>query len=394
MGVNSQPEPSTSRLPPSSTSAVLDFLRIGAALEAAAPPPREKRDDQPSVEALAALRIRVRDFAYESVLPPIAPWVRPKRPPPKQIQPGPRNFENAVAGPSTAPAAHPRQLKRTRRDGTEESDHGYGFVMGVARAGPEDEGGQKRRRLQRMEAEGELFPEGSQASVPRRENAVLSLDDEAALRAAAYDVFGGSQPPDSQSQSQGYSQEYSQEYYHSQSQGNSQDTEPFIATPFVTPNGSLQWLDGEGPKSSSPPLVPTEPASAQCSTGRVRTPSPVSPTPVRRSSPLPQRLGTPPVTPPASAPPLPRTDTGLLTRTLSSLSTLSSPLSEAPSTAPAAPPVVPRTPTPPPPRYQLRKRTAHGGAPASPVRSPVRSPKRRGRPTPRREESLAVIIQS
>ncbi|KAJ6539590.1 hypothetical protein B0H19DRAFT_1179705 [Mycena capillaripes] len=404
MGAESQPEPepSTSRLPPSaSTSAVLDFLRIGATLKATPPPRPPPADIQPSVEALAALGIKVRDFAYESVLPPIAPFVRPP-PVRRQIQPGHRTLENAAAGPSTAPDAR-RTLKRTRRDGTEESDLGYGFVMGVARAGPED-GGPKPRKLQRTETEALLLHEGSQP--PRRENALLSLDDEIALRTAAYDVFGGLPPYDSQSQSQsqpqGYSQQsqgYSQQSQgFPQSQGNSQDTEPLIATPFVTPNGSLQWIDGEGPNGNvSPPLVPTEPASVQASTSRVLTPPPASPTPapLRRASPLSlQPLGTPPLpaTPPATAaPPLPRTDTGLLTRTLSSLSTLSSPLSEPPpsSAPPAGNAVLPRTPTPapsPPPRYQLRKRTA----PAS----PVRSPKRRGRPAPRREESLAVVIQS
>ncbi|KAJ7044581.1 hypothetical protein C8F04DRAFT_1228393 [Mycena alexandri] len=403
MGGDSQPEPSTSS---TSTRAVLDFLRVGVALDAAQAPRLVKKVDPPAVEALAAQGVKVRDFAYESKLPPIKPYVR------RPIQPSPRVFENAVAGPSSAPYGsqsqsqphNPRALKRTRRDGTEETDLGYGFVMGVARVAPE-EGGGRPRKLQRTTTDLSLPESQSQSRSqppPRRENAVLNIDEEAALRAAAYDIFGGSQP-DSQSQgywqqSQGYSEQESQEYY-SQSQSNSQDTE-FVPTPFVTPNGSLQWIDGEGPpnlRNKSPPLVPTEPVSLQCSTSTVRTAPPGSPTPapLRRASPFPPQSASPTTAPTATAAapataPLARPHHDLLTRTLSSLSTLSSPLSEAPpSSAPIPGPstsaVLPRTPSPPP-RYHLRKRAA----PAS----PVRSPKRRGRPAPRREESLAVVIQS
>ncbi|KAJ7781006.1 hypothetical protein B0H16DRAFT_1496808 [Mycena metata] len=394
-----------------STRAVLDFLRVGAALEAAQAPRLAKKLDPLSVEELAAQGVKVRDFAYESKLPPIKPYVR------RPIQPSPRVFENAVAGPSSAPYGsqsqsqphNPRALKRTRRDGTEETDLGYGFVMGVARVAPEDEGGGRPRKLQRTTTELSLHEQGSQSQSrsqrPRRENAMLNIEEEAALRAATYDVFGGPQP-DSQwqgysQQSQGFSEQESQEYY-SQSQGTSQDTD-FVPTPFVTPNGSLQWIDGEGPpnfRNKSPPLVPTEPVSLQCSASNVRTP-PGSPTPapLRRASPFPPQSEsptTPPATAAPAAAPLARPYNDLLTRTLSSLSTLSSPLSEAPPSSapipgPSASTVLPRTPTPapapsPPPRYQLRKRTA--------PTSPVRSPKRRGRPAPRREESLAVVIQS
>ncbi|KAF8195633.1 hypothetical protein K438DRAFT_1968144 [Mycena galopus ATCC 62051] len=392
MGVNSQPESSTSKRPAaSSTQAVLDFLRIGAALEDARPKPVEKADDQPSVESLAKLGIKVRDFAYESTLPPIKPF---------RFQPRPVAAQNQVAGPSSSRPSS-RALKRTRQDGTEVEDLGYGFVMGVARVAPEN-GGPRPRKLQRMGTEGSLLPEGLHASLPsRRENATLNFDDETALRAAAYDMFGGSQPPDSHSQ--GYSQQ-SQGYSQGYSQGNSQETDG-IPTPVVTPNGSLVWTDSPQRNNDSP-LVPTEPASECCSTTSMRLSPLASPTPkpkpLRRASPLlPQPLGTGTPTPPASpqtatapltintaTPPPPaftHMNSGMqpLLRTFSSLSTFSSPLSEPPPSAPQPPKA--RTPSPPP-RYQLRKRT---GAPASPARST-----KRRRPAPRREESLTLTIQS
>ncbi|KAJ7180348.1 hypothetical protein C8R43DRAFT_972719 [Mycena crocata] len=348
-----QPEASTSKqqLPPaeSSTRAVLDFLRLGAHFEDNEKEKLwERPSTNPSVEALAALGIKTRDFAYESKLPPLRSWV-----PSRQVR-----TEATEGGADHRTYAHPnprtRPLKRTRRDGTEEEDHGYGFVMGVARIKPGDDGADNPRKA------------------PRRENAVLSLDEEAELRAAAWDVFGSggdsqpqsqsqsySQPQEysqSQSQSQGYSQPYSQEY----SQPGSQETEPLIATPFVTPNGSLQWI----------PDPPTDPESA----AGERAKTPMNEDPERSVSP----------------------PTGLA-RTFSNLSTLSSPLSEPPPSQPLPQPVA-RTPTPtpaavqapatptPPPRYQLRKRTV-----------PMSPPKRRGqgRPPMRRQNSnLTLVIQS
>ncbi|KAJ7904769.1 hypothetical protein B0H14DRAFT_2664313 [Mycena olivaceomarginata] len=385
MGADSQPEPSTSRLPGSSTQVVLDFLRIGA-LDAAAPKPVEKKDNQPSIAALAALGIKVRDFGYESTLPPVTKYVRRQ---PQTVRHHGQPFQQ-------------NGLKRTRQDGTEVEDLGYGFIMGVARRGPDEESRPPPRKLQRTETEAQL-PQRTQASLlPRRENALLTLEEEAALRAAAYDVFGGSQPLDSQSQP--WSQSQSQGYAELYSQGYSQDMcTDGVPTPLLTPQGSLPRIGD----SDSPPLVPTEPVSEQPSTSRVRSPEPISPTPARLRRASPQGLGTgtptPPVSPPALAPslaPAPivappvHTEPSIhpLLRTFSSLSTLSSPLSEPPPSQPQQASVVvaqPRTPTPsPPPRYQLRKRT--GAAPAT----PVRSTKRRARPAPRREESLTLVIQS
>ncbi|KAF7355526.1 hypothetical protein MSAN_01469600 [Mycena sanguinolenta] len=395
MGDRSQSQQSTSTPPPSSPAA--DSRRNA---KGKSRPRYVEEVDNPTVEFLKFFGINVRDFAYEVILPPLAPYVR-------QPRPDPRN--NAVAGPSSARA--PRPLKRTRADGTEVEDNGYGFVMGVARTAPD---ASRPPKMPRLDTE---VPGGSQASLPlRREATLLSLDVETELRRATHEMFGGSQ-----SQSQGQSQGY-------YSQGNSQDTDE-IPTPIVTPNGSLIWPDRE------PPLVPTEPASAaptepnseQASTSSVplalsESPTPASrrrasarPQPLRRASPFPSQLQlqppsqlpplprwrtdttrlspparcTPPLTinttappPPPPVPTLARLDVQPLLRTFSSLSTFSSPLSEPPPSAPQQP----RTPSPPP-RYQLRKRSGT-------TASSARGSKRRRPAPPRREESLTLVIQS
>ncbi|KAJ7038604.1 hypothetical protein C8F04DRAFT_1255880 [Mycena alexandri] len=187
MGGDSTPEPSTS----SSSGPVVALYPAQESL--------------PSVKALTAQGVEVRDFAYESKLPPIKPYVRCSLLP------------------------NPRALKRTRRDGTDEKDFGYGFIMGVARVAPEQEDSGRPQKLQRTTRD--LLPLEQLQSQPRppRENAGLW-------------------------ESQGYSEQELQEY-HSQSQGNSLDTE-FIPTPHVTPNGSLRWRDGEGPPNFHNKLPP------------------------------------------------------------------------------------------------------------------------------------------
>ncbi|KAJ6525346.1 hypothetical protein B0H19DRAFT_1084893 [Mycena capillaripes] len=264
-------------LPPSSTRTFLDFRHIDMAHKAATPVPTPRLDDQPSIKALAMLGIKVWDFAYESVLPPIAPLFAAPPPVRRQIQPGPSTLQAVVAGPSRGQAAHlhsRRALKRTRPDDTEEEDVRHGFVMGVARQWPDEEGRTRPRKLQRMQTE-VLLPERLQVSLPlQRENALLSLDDEVTLRAAVYDVFRGYQPPNSQLQSypESRSQEYWQGYQQSQgyalgsSRGNLRGTEPLIATPSVTPNGSLQWIhDPPPPVLTEAPVSPLpRSASVDC----------------------------------------------------------------------------------------------------------------------------------
>ncbi|KAJ7129418.1 hypothetical protein C8R44DRAFT_776745, partial [Mycena epipterygia] len=111
--------------------------------------------------------------------------------------------------------------------------------MGVARVAPDDDAG-RVRKLRRTE---------TGLSPPRREGALLSMEQDTALR-SALDVFGGFQSQSqSQSQghslsqaylqqSQGHSQQSQSQGYSQQSQGYSQSTsqdtdeEEFIATPL------------------------------------------------------------------------------------------------------------------------------------------------------------------
>ncbi|KAJ7721184.1 hypothetical protein DFH07DRAFT_784201 [Mycena maculata] len=429
-----QLEPSTSRLsPPSRPVLRFSFPAATSDSQPDSQPeydsqqtqPRESDPDdangQPSVAALAALGIKARDFHYESTLPPIPPF---RLRVPQQVQPSSLPHNTGVGNGNGIATSRVRPLKRTRRDGTEEEDLGYGFVMGVARARPE-----KLRRTGTDQILGDAsssvvgaggskigFATGPGVRRREREGALLSLDpdEETALRAAAWDVFGGDSQGTSQ-QSQGYSQQsqsqsqgYSQGYYsQSQSQQNSQDTdtdgepERLIATPLVTPNGSLQWIDG-GP--------PTEPASLKTSSSRVQSRSPPPPQPGSgpaggaeeggRDSEL-LRLDADTAALPASPTPPPA-------RPLSSFPSFatSSPLSSVPPsrtgsmflppTPPSAAPAPASAPAPAPapapispstaPRYQLRKRTA----PAS----PGRAPKRRAGGQPRREDSLTIVITS
>ncbi|KAJ7284115.1 hypothetical protein C8J57DRAFT_1710371 [Mycena rebaudengoi] len=329
MDHDNQPVPSTSKLPlqpetvESSTAAVIAFLSAKLDLDEKRREKQEKHDEHPSREALVALGIRVRDFAYESTLPPIPPFRR------QQIQPGAETQQ-------VQPGGEPRKRDRVVFDGGEPDADDPGSRPSVASS--------RLRRIQEQEPGYDGL---------RRAN----------VRKAVDVLLGGSQPTDA-SQSQGYWQEYSQ----SQSQQYSQDDDgPLIATPLVTPNGSLQWGDDGPPR----PTIPT--------------------------------LAT----------------TSALTRTLSSLS---SPLSEPPSSLIFPPPAITSSfpaaststsasiPASPGParttRYQLRKRPPTVTPPTSPTppkRAAAASPAqpKRGspyarakRPVPRREESLSVVIQS
>ncbi|KAJ7284130.1 hypothetical protein C8J57DRAFT_754172 [Mycena rebaudengoi] len=373
MDHDNQPVPSTSKLPlqpetvESSTAAVIAFLSAKLDLDEKRREKQEKHDEHPSREALVALGIRVRDFAYESTLPPIPPFRR------QQIQPGAETQQ-------VQPGGEPRKRDRVVFDGGEpDADDPF-----VAK--------KPRRGLGRTPTEAVLEVDtdtgsGSRPSVAssrlrRTQEQEPGYDDlrRANVRKAVDVLLGGSQPTDA-SQSQGYWQEYSQ----SQSQQYSQDDdEPLIATPLVTPNGSLQWGD------DGPPVVRAHTPAIDTTTG-----------PEQR-----------PTTPTLST-------TSALTRTLSSLS---SPLSEPPSSLIFPPPAITSSlpaaststsasiPASPGParttRYQLRKRPPTATPPTSPTppkRAAAASPAqpKRGspyarakRPVPRREESLSVVIQS
>ncbi|KAJ6628939.1 hypothetical protein B0H10DRAFT_1989910 [Mycena sp. CBHHK59/15] len=310
-----QPAPSTSRLPLSSTAAVFAFLRDT--------PDAPTPDPQPDPATLAAFSVKVRDFAYESTLPPIAPFRR------RQIQPGP---------------GVRRPLKRTRvldgaRSDSDPDDDDYNDA---------DDPFAPRRPLQRAPTEPSVGAGGGGGSGTRvplkraRERERGFVD----LRAAAAGLLEGVHDSQSQSQSQSQCQSQSQSQLQSQPQSQESD-EAYIATPFVTPNGSLQWIDVQGPPPQPPPAPP--------------------PAPLAR--------------------------------------TISSPLSSASSSSAR----LVRSPSPPPPRYQLRKRPGAASAPGSPTKTPyaagAKAPYAKGargspyarsgkRPPARREESLSVVIQS
>ncbi|TFK68200.1 hypothetical protein BDN72DRAFT_689464 [Pluteus cervinus] len=270
------------------------------------PSQQSRRSDQPTSELLATYGVKVRDFAYESVLPPITPYNLHKR----QIQPG------------------LRPLKRQREEDVQDEDESLLFQESSQRSESS-----KRAKLQR-----ELTEPTVDSQPPTRARGFEDLDeynDDQAFIGSQQSTWDASQPPP--------------HYFMSQ------DANPYIDTPTVTPNGSLQWL----PEPNMPPNLPFLPHPG-------------------------------PSTPKAPS---------LLHHEYSrGFSTASSPLSEPPSSQPHVPPTKsssspltyskldasPRPSHPPPvlspvnaatssatPRYQLRKRTA--GAPsASVIPAPIK----------------------
>lgn len=153
------------------------------------------RDSQQALDdLLASYGIKVRDFAYESTLPPIAPV----RFLPRQIQPG---------------------LKRVRQ-GEEENP----FIQSPPRdTGAEGSNFIKKLKLGREVTEPDLQ---SSSLPPTRARGFTNLDD--------YDHSTESQLISTSQQSDWPSQPPLQ-------YDDSQEFEPYIDTPLVTPNGSLQW---------------------------------------------------------------------------------------------------------------------------------------------------------
>jgi hypothetical protein len=134
--------------------------------------------EQPSVAQLASLGIKVRDFAYESKLPPIQPIYRH----PRQIQ----------------PAVVRTTLKRQWKE-SEEDDF-------FSQSGSQSESSQKK--LERTSTEPAIPP-------------APDIDD--------YDTE--SQDPNKYPESQQMPLSIFE----------SQESEPYVDTPLVTPKGSLQW---------------------------------------------------------------------------------------------------------------------------------------------------------
>jgi hypothetical protein len=140
--------------------------------------------EQPSVALLASLGIKVRDFAYESKLPPIQPIYRH----PRQIQ----------------PAVVRTTLKRQWAESGEDDF--------FSQSGSQPETSQKR--LERTSTEPAIPP------VPDS----TDTDD--------YDsLYTDSQQPNNFPESQQMPLSVFE----------SQESEPYVDTPLVTPKGSLQW---------------------------------------------------------------------------------------------------------------------------------------------------------
>ncbi|KIM91183.1 hypothetical protein PILCRDRAFT_1375 [Piloderma croceum F 1598] len=196
----------------------------------ASPPPKEEQIKAPE---LAKLNIKVRDFAFESTLPPIAPFHRTVYPP-VPVQAGPR------------PLKRPRQDDDPFYDGFSQPVAGPSQPVALGSGRPE---GRKSKPLERESTEP---ADPNQPPLPSRQRGYADLSQ---------------YQPASQSQSQSqptadnsprtptrlppiYTNSQSQNPwtpdYSSQSQPLpqfvfSQESEPYIDTPLVTPNGSLQW---------------------------------------------------------------------------------------------------------------------------------------------------------
>ncbi len=148
------------------------------------PPSPGRRQPSPqrppmSSEELARIGIKVRDFAYESKLPPIQPYRRP------QVQP-----------------ASPRRLAHKQAT--------------------DQDVGQAASKLARVMTE-----PVDESSQPRRERAYENMDVD----------FPPLMMPAEITQDQ--------DWYIPQSQPpltDSQESDPYVDTPLVTPNGSLQWI--------------------------------------------------------------------------------------------------------------------------------------------------------
>ncbi|CAK5262829.1 unnamed protein product [Mycena citricolor] len=296
--------------PEAEASSSKTFQSSPAARRISPSPIRRVQDDlQPTPADLEAMGIKVRDWAYNNPLVPLKSIKHPSR----------RN---------------PRALKRLRPDGTEVLDHGYGFIMGVARTRPPDSHpvtGERPNKLRRTDTSLSIPSHSSLFSMLRGNS--ITAGEEADLRAAC-DVFSQPLSQEQWPQSQGtpppQSQEHSQGHPSSQHQpphtpNNPSDYESYVPTPPITPNGTMLSLT-DPPGSDELPTVT-------------------------------QEGNTPPLEEP------PRTNTPLhnpnavasLTRTLSRLSSLSS---LTPMTSPPSSPVPSSTP-----RYALR---SHGAAVVSP----------------------------
>ena len=215
---------------------------------------------QPSVALLASYGIKVRDFAYESTLPPIAPVPRV----PRQVLPG------------------PRPLKRARRDYDKSEDEPPsqpvpsqgGRSVSDARY---TDAAKKSRPLERKLTE--PASDGS-SSLSSRARAYTDLSGYDPLENMTLPLRTLSiQVPPFPSTSQ--HPDPSQHSSRPSSPSSSQDVEPYIHTPSVTPNGSLQWaLPPSQPDDDSElPIPDTSSLSPKDSTDDRTNERPTPPSP-------------------------------------------------------------------------------------------------------------------
>ncbi|KAJ3732878.1 hypothetical protein DFJ43DRAFT_1038998 [Lentinula guzmanii] len=305
-------------------------------------PDDSRKAPAPSPEELAQFGVKIRDFGYESKLPPI----RPYKPPP---------FQPPLIQKQPTPLSQRLWLARLAA-GNGVSSAGDGASLSTAGAGSERSmGGLVRQRVVQDLQE----PEQSQQSTYSSQ------------------YSGGSQslPP--------------LEYI------TSQESEPYIETPIVTPNGSLHWrntshipidmLDVSArisaedlvePKrslsSNSDPLASPPPSTAELTLPSLHSPIPgssrtrlaseaaVEPEPSR---PLKRQRVMPPESP--SPPSRRATSSGPV-----------SPSQGLDNSLPSAPSTPPLPPSPPTRRYNLRERRP--AATGTEQRRTTRAPRSRG----------------
>ncbi|KAF9054967.1 hypothetical protein BDZ89DRAFT_1330 [Hymenopellis radicata] len=292
--VNSLPQRTISQLL-NATSHVLQQQQQEQSQPSPPPSPgrRQPSPQRPpmSSEELAHMGIKVRDFAYESKLPPIQPYRRP------QVQP-----------------ASPRRL--ARKQGTDQDVGQAAAKLERVVTEPVDESSQSRREP----AYGNMDVDFQPLMMP----AEITQDDDW--------YIPQSQPP----------------------LIDSQESDPYVDTPLVTPNGSLQWIrDTTSIPASQLDTESQQPAPEMLSFAQLGFSQPdddgmdvdLAPALTRRND---SRLS--PLTP------------------LSSLSSMSTPHS-----SPSPPPEVPS------PRYNLRKRPSPPPAVESRSRPATRRPPNSGR---------------
>ena len=228
--ISSQPVASSSNTSP--TANVNNINRNGPVRRKsteiiASPPPKEEQIKAP---ALAKLNIKVRDFAFESTLPPIAPFQRTLHPP-LQVQAG------------------PRPLKRYRHEWDQEDNDPF-------RVRPiqplSSRGGLQTKKPKPLERENTEPADPSQPPPPSRERGYADLAEyQPASQSQSQPAADSASSPHTPAKLtplhiSSQTQNPSTPDYSSQSQplplfAFSQESEPYIDTPLVTPNGSLQW---------------------------------------------------------------------------------------------------------------------------------------------------------